>query len=183
MTYIRVEPEEMTTTASVLQGTAGELAGLGGDVQRQCTNCCVPPTAEAQVLALAAAIQTTLTAISADLLTQAGDLATRGSTAAADSLAAAVGAASGPAMYPSDTANTFDPQTSFNGAFDSLFNPTNTANTFDPQTDFNGAFDGMGAPSDGSGWMYRSLTFSDDPALAAQELELAQGAMEPPLQP
>ena len=110
MTCICVEPGEMTATASVLRGSAQELAGVGGELQSQCCGCSIPVEIEGQVLALAAAIEAALAAVADDLNTQAGDLDTRGTAAANDSLVTAATAASsisGPGFaWPDTTAST-----------------------------------------------------------------------------
>ena len=110
MTCICVEPGEMTATASVLRGSAQELAGVGGELQSQCCGCSIPAEIEGQVLALAAAIEAALAAVADDLNTQAGDLDTRGTAAANDSLVTAATAASsisGPGFaWPDTTAST-----------------------------------------------------------------------------
>ena len=92
---IRVDPDEMTSTASVLQATASELTDIGGGVQSQCGSCCLPAGVEAQVLAQASAVESSLGLVAGDLGAQATDIANRGLLAADDSLATAASAASG----------------------------------------------------------------------------------------
>ena len=94
---IRVDPEEMTSTASVLQGIAAELSDVGGGVQSQCGSCCLPNGVEGQVLAQASAVESSLGGIASDLGGQATDLSNRSAVAAGDSLPTASSAA-GPGL-------------------------------------------------------------------------------------
>jgi len=89
MTCVRLEPVEMTSSASVLHGAARELIDIGAEVQRQCCGCSTPSTAEGQILAVAAAVEAALVATAGDLRAEATDLAIRADVAANDSLAAA----------------------------------------------------------------------------------------------
>ena len=93
---IRVDPDEMTSTASVLQATASELTDIGGGVQSQCGGCCLPAGVEGQVLAEASAVESSLGGIASDLGGQATDLSSRAVVVANDSLPTAASAASAP---------------------------------------------------------------------------------------
>ena len=97
---IRVDPGEMSATASVLQSTAAELADLGSGVQSQCCSCCLPAGIEGEVMAAAAAVESSLGVVAGDLSVQATDLSNRGAVAANDSLASAASSASGPGSMP-----------------------------------------------------------------------------------
>ncbi len=97
MTWIRVDPDELTGTASVLQGSATELADLGSGISAECGSCCVPAGVEGEIRAAAAAVTACLGGIASDLGAAASDLSQRGALAANDSLGTAASAASGPA--------------------------------------------------------------------------------------
>ena len=86
---IKVDPGEMSFTASVLQSTAMELTGIGSEVQSQCCSCCLPAEIEGEVMAAASAVEAVLALVAEDLSLQATDLSSRGVVAANDSLATA----------------------------------------------------------------------------------------------
>jgi len=60
---IRIDPDELSSAASVLQDMAGGLADIGSVVQNACCSCCLPVGIEGQVLAQASSIQSNLGSI------------------------------------------------------------------------------------------------------------------------
>jgi len=102
--HIRVDPDEMTSTASVLQSIAAELSDVGGGVQSQCGNCCLPVGVEGQVLAGALAVESSLGGVASDLGGQAVDLSNRAAVAVNDSLPTAASAALGSGVEPGSIA-------------------------------------------------------------------------------
>jgi len=97
---IRIDPDELSSAASVLHGMAAGLADVGSAVQNACCSCCLPAGIEGQVLAQSSSIQSNLSSITEYFGVEATDLNNRGSLAANDSLSTAASSASGPGSSP-----------------------------------------------------------------------------------
>jgi hypothetical protein len=101
MTWIRVEPDEMTTVAASLNRLADELSAVGQEARRDCSSC-LPGQAEAVADVALGLVDQILATHAAILRHRAADLLARGTVAAADSLTAA-SSASGPGISPAPT--------------------------------------------------------------------------------
>jgi len=94
MTLIRVDPEELQVTASVLNACAAELAELERGLP-SCLRCSIPPEIEGLVQQIVSTIGSIVGAVAQLVGNDANDLVNRATTAANDSLAVATSATIG----------------------------------------------------------------------------------------
>jgi len=95
MTLIRIDPEEMSTTAAVLRGCAVEIGDLCGDLAGRCAACCLPASVDSMISSAVTGIHARLVAVAGDLGGRADELSARGAAAVNGSLATGASAAWG----------------------------------------------------------------------------------------
>ncbi len=100
MAMIRIDPNEMTATASLLRSLAVEVAQICSEIPACCC-CAMPPETESLVKQIVARLDVALDNVARDLGVEATNLSQRGGLAANDSLTAASAAATGTGLYPS----------------------------------------------------------------------------------
>jgi len=100
MAMIRIDPNEMTATASLLRSLAVEVAQICSEIPACCC-CAMPPETESLVKQIVARLDVALDNVARDLGVEATNLSQRGGLAANDSLTTASAAATGTGLYPS----------------------------------------------------------------------------------
>jgi len=100
MAMIRIDPNEMTATASLLRSLAVEVAQICSEIPACCC-CAMPPETELLVKQIVARLDVALDNVARDLGVEATNLSQRGGLAANDSLTTASAAATGTGLYPS----------------------------------------------------------------------------------
>jgi hypothetical protein len=94
MTWIRIEPGELTTTADTLRTTAAGLCDVALDTVACCA-CAMPPEVATLAHDVTAAVRSGVEALAGELHGDANDLVTRAVLAASDSTVTAASAAWG----------------------------------------------------------------------------------------
>ena len=100
MAMIRIDPNEMTATASLLRSLAVEVAQICSEIPTCCC-CAMPPETESLVKQIVARLDVALDNVARDLGVEATNLSQRGGLAANDSLTTASAAATGTGLYSS----------------------------------------------------------------------------------